>query len=121
MDGVIIDKNARIGDDVRLVNEHGLEYADGEGFYIRGGIIVVPEEAESSRPGTVRSDGQNEPVPPRDAVTLARSALSVSSDSFEQFARGTSPRGSCLVDRVALIEVQAEAGEILQPQVAIAC
>jgi glucose-1-phosphate adenylyltransferase len=43
LDRVIVDKNARIGDDVRLVNEQRLESADGEGFYIRGGIIVVPK------------------------------------------------------------------------------
>ena len=40
---VIVDKNARIGDGVRLVNEKGLVHADGEGYYIRDGIIVVPK------------------------------------------------------------------------------
>ena len=39
----IIDKNARIGDGVRLVNERNVEYADGNGWYIRGGIVVVPK------------------------------------------------------------------------------
>jgi glucose-1-phosphate adenylyltransferase len=43
LDRVVIDKNARIGDDARLVNERGVEYADGDGYYIRGGIIVVPK------------------------------------------------------------------------------
>ena len=43
LDRVIVDKNARIGDDVHLVNEQKLESADGEGFYIRSGIIVVPK------------------------------------------------------------------------------
>jgi glucose-1-phosphate adenylyltransferase len=42
---VIVDKNARIGDGVRLVNEQRLEHADGDGYYIRGGIIVVPKGA----------------------------------------------------------------------------
>ena len=51
VDRVIIDKNARIGDDVRLVNEHNLDSADGEGFYIRSGIIVVPKGG-IIRPGT---------------------------------------------------------------------
>ena len=51
VEGVIIDKNARIGDDVRLVNEHNLDSADGEGFYIRSGIIVVPKGG-IIRPGT---------------------------------------------------------------------
>jgi glucose-1-phosphate adenylyltransferase len=43
LDRVIIDKNARIGDRARLVNEARVEEADGDGYYIRGGIIVVPK------------------------------------------------------------------------------
>jgi glucose-1-phosphate adenylyltransferase len=43
LDRVIVDKNARIGDGARLVNESKLEHADGDGYYIRGGIIVVPK------------------------------------------------------------------------------
>ena len=34
-----------IGDGVRLVNESGVEHADGDGFYIRNGIIIVPKSA----------------------------------------------------------------------------
>ena len=45
LDRVIVDKNARIGDGVRLVNEQGLAEADGEGYCIRDGIIVVPKGA----------------------------------------------------------------------------
>src|SRR3989441_4665205 len=43
----IIDKNARIGSSVRLVNEAGIENADGEGgsYYIRDRIIIVPKNA----------------------------------------------------------------------------
>jgi glucose-1-phosphate adenylyltransferase len=52
LDRVIIDKNARIGDGVRLVNERGVDSADGDGFYIRGGIIVVPKGGVIA-PGTV--------------------------------------------------------------------
>ena len=39
----IIDKNARIGDNVRL-SPHGKpnDY-DGDGYYIRDGIVVVPK------------------------------------------------------------------------------
>jgi len=48
----IVDKNARIGDGVRLVNEGGVQHADGEGYYIRSGIIVVPKGAVIA-PGTV--------------------------------------------------------------------
>jgi glucose-1-phosphate adenylyltransferase len=52
LDRVIIDKNARIGDDVRLVNEQNLDSADGDSYYIRSGIIVVPKGGVI-RPGTV--------------------------------------------------------------------
>jgi glucose-1-phosphate adenylyltransferase len=43
LDRVIIDKNARIGNGVRLVNEKQINETDGDGYYIRGGIIVVPK------------------------------------------------------------------------------
>ena len=46
LDRVIVDKNARIGDGVRLVNEAGAEHADGDGYYIRNGIIIVPKGAK---------------------------------------------------------------------------
>jgi len=52
LDRVIVDKNARIGDGSRLVNEKGIEQADGDGYYIRGGIIVVPKFGTIA-PGTV--------------------------------------------------------------------
>jgi glucose-1-phosphate adenylyltransferase len=45
LDRVVIDKNARIGDNVRLVNERGVQEADGPGYYIRNGIIIVPKDA----------------------------------------------------------------------------
>ncbi|MGH9200825.1 MAG: sugar phosphate nucleotidyltransferase, partial [Vicinamibacterales bacterium] len=40
---VIVDKNARIGDGARLVNEKGIAHADADGYCIRDGIIVVPK------------------------------------------------------------------------------
>ncbi len=43
LDRVIVDKNARIGRGVRLTNEAGVQHADGDGFYIRNGIIIVPK------------------------------------------------------------------------------
>jgi glucose-1-phosphate adenylyltransferase len=46
LDRVIVDKNARIADGVRLVNDSGVEHADGDGFYIRNGIIIVPKNAQ---------------------------------------------------------------------------
>ena len=43
LDRVIVDKNARIGNGVRLVNEAQVQEADGEGYHIRNGIIIVPK------------------------------------------------------------------------------
>jgi glucose-1-phosphate adenylyltransferase len=50
----IIDKNARIGNGARLLNEAGLTEADGEdkSYFIRDGIIIVPKNA-IIRDGTV--------------------------------------------------------------------
>ncbi len=39
----IIDKNARIGRGVRIVNEAGVKEADGVGHHIRDGIVIVPK------------------------------------------------------------------------------
>jgi glucose-1-phosphate adenylyltransferase len=43
----IIDKNARIGNNARLLNEAGTTAADGPNgsYYIRDGIIIVPKNA----------------------------------------------------------------------------
>jgi glucose-1-phosphate adenylyltransferase len=43
----IIDKNVRIGKDVKLLNLNGIENHDGENgcYYIREGIIIVPKNA----------------------------------------------------------------------------
>jgi len=46
LDRVIVDKNARIGDGVRLVNTAGIDHADGPGYHIRNGIIIVPKGAQ---------------------------------------------------------------------------
>jgi glucose-1-phosphate adenylyltransferase len=43
LDRVIMDKNARIGEGARLINERGIQDVDGDGYYIRSGIIVVPK------------------------------------------------------------------------------
>jgi glucose-1-phosphate adenylyltransferase len=51
LDRVIVDKNARIGDGARLVNEGGVDRADGDGYYIRNGIIIVPKDGVI-KPGT---------------------------------------------------------------------
>ena len=44
LDRVIVDKNARIGDGARLVNDAGVQEADGDGYFIRNGVIVVPKD-----------------------------------------------------------------------------
>jgi glucose-1-phosphate adenylyltransferase len=49
LDRAIVDKNARIADGVRLVNDAGIDHLDGDGFAIRDGIIVVPKGAEVTR------------------------------------------------------------------------
>ena len=41
----IVDKNARIGRGVRIVNEAGLREKDGAGYFIRDGIVIVPKNA----------------------------------------------------------------------------
>jgi glucose-1-phosphate adenylyltransferase len=46
LDRVIVDKNARIGAGVRLVNSAGVDHADGTNYFIRGGIIIVPKGAQ---------------------------------------------------------------------------
>jgi glucose-1-phosphate adenylyltransferase len=48
----IIDKNARIGDGSRLFNEANVWQADGPGWHIRDGVVVVPRN-EVINPGTV--------------------------------------------------------------------
>ncbi|MCM1983577.1 glucose-1-phosphate adenylyltransferase [Lyngbya confervoides] len=44
----IIDKNVRIGQNVKIINEKGLEdFDDPQGrFYIRNGIVVIPKNTE---------------------------------------------------------------------------
>lgn len=39
----IVDKNARIGDGTRFVSARRVEKKDGDGYYIRGRIIIVPK------------------------------------------------------------------------------
>ena len=56
LDRVIVDKNAHIADGVRLVNDDGVTNADGDGWYIRDGIIVVPKGAVVKTGVSVRSE-----------------------------------------------------------------
>jgi len=43
--GAILDKDVRIGEGVRLVNEAGVEHADGDQHFIRDGVVIVPKGA----------------------------------------------------------------------------
>jgi glucose-1-phosphate adenylyltransferase len=43
IENAIIDKNARIGRGVRIVNEAGAKEKDGDGYFIREGIVIVPK------------------------------------------------------------------------------
>ena len=52
LDRVIVDKNARVGDGARLINQHGTRQADGAGYFIRDGIIIVPKDGVIA-PGSV--------------------------------------------------------------------
>jgi len=45
IENAIVDKNARIGRNVQLVNESGRLEREGEGWVIRDGIVVVPKNA----------------------------------------------------------------------------
>lgn len=41
----IIDKNVRIGDNVKILNEKNEQTADGEFYHIREGIVIIPKNA----------------------------------------------------------------------------
>ena len=52
LDCVIVDKNARIGDGAKLVNRDRVQHADGDGYFIRNGVIIVPKDGVI-RAGTI--------------------------------------------------------------------
>ncbi len=47
IEGAIIDKNARVGEGCKLINQNGLEtYDDPDGrYYIRDKVIIIPKHA----------------------------------------------------------------------------
>ncbi len=45
VNGAIIDKNARIGAHVQIVNRDRVNEADGDNFYIRDGVVIIPRSA----------------------------------------------------------------------------
>lgn len=48
----IIDKNVRLGEGVKIINEKGVETADGDCYHIREGIVIIPKNV-SIPAGTV--------------------------------------------------------------------
>jgi glucose-1-phosphate adenylyltransferase len=46
IEGAILDKNARIGADVQIVNRRRVRDYDGDSYYIRDGIVVIPKNAQ---------------------------------------------------------------------------
>ncbi len=43
VEGAIIDKNVSIGKRCRITNRESVQEGEGEGFYIRDGIVVIPK------------------------------------------------------------------------------
>lgn len=41
----ILDKNVRIGDNVKIINQEAKEHFDGPNYYIRDGIVIVPKNS----------------------------------------------------------------------------
>ena len=41
----ILDKNVRIGDNVKIINEKNIDYYDGLDYYIRDGIVIISKNA----------------------------------------------------------------------------
>jgi len=41
----IVDKNAKVCDNCRIVNINNLDHHDGENYYIREGIVIIPKNA----------------------------------------------------------------------------
>lgn len=46
VEGAIIDKNARIGRNVVIKNAKRLKNFDGDGFFIRDGVVIIPKNAK---------------------------------------------------------------------------
>ena len=46
IENAIIDKNARIGKNCIITNETKVEYFDGENYFIRDGIVIIPKDAQ---------------------------------------------------------------------------
>lgn len=51
IENAIVDKNARIGNDCQIVNLDGAREKDGDNYYIRDGITIIPKNS-TIPPGT---------------------------------------------------------------------
>jgi glucose-1-phosphate adenylyltransferase len=45
IENAIVDKNARVGRGVRIVNEKGERERDASNYHVRDGIVVIPKNA----------------------------------------------------------------------------
>ena len=45
IENTIVDKNARIGADCIITPEDKSDHLDGENFFIRDGIVIIPKNA----------------------------------------------------------------------------
>jgi glucose-1-phosphate adenylyltransferase len=45
IEGTIVDKNARIGDNVRITPHGKPGFVDGPNFYVRDGVVIIPKNA----------------------------------------------------------------------------
>ena len=50
--GAILDKNVRIGQGAKIINKKGVDHEDGDCYFIRDGIVVIPKNTIIP-PGTV--------------------------------------------------------------------
>ena len=81
LDRVIVDKNARIGDGVRLVNEPGIEHADGDRLLHpqhRGGWLLSPGRAATSTFPFPPWPHETNTIPPATIGELTQRSVSVS-------------------------------------------
>ncbi|MDD5427808.1 MAG: glucose-1-phosphate adenylyltransferase [Candidatus Omnitrophica bacterium] len=53
IDKAIVDKNARIGKNVTIRNAEGLKNFDGENYFIRDGIVIIPKNARIKSGATI--------------------------------------------------------------------
>jgi glucose-1-phosphate adenylyltransferase len=45
IENAIVDKNARIGKEVRITNDNGIQEANGAGWVIREGVVMISKDA----------------------------------------------------------------------------